>query len=209
MPLTNCESFIISRADCVGAEPIVRQTFRHKTVFKLSQEGTDGKPTKNIKEYGRMEKDWLFVTDRYICDLRAAGVLIRNNKILVQCEKGIYALPGGHVKIGETSSEALVREYKEETGADVRCIRFLWSEECFWIQNGRKVHNIAFYYLIELCDNAAVPDENEFKPHKDNDNVTFGWLPLEKLREVVIYPEFLKDEIHNLNEGPKHFVSKG
>ena len=34
-----------------------------------------------------MEKDWLFATDEYICDLRTVAVLIKGNKILVQREK--------------------------------------------------------------------------------------------------------------------------
>ncbi|MDE7201485.1 MAG: NUDIX domain-containing protein [Lachnospiraceae bacterium] len=78
--------------------------------------------------------DWLFEIDNKICDLRVAGILIQNNKIVVQRDKNgsEYAIPGGHVKIGETTEEALIREYKEETGADVKCERLLWTEECFW-----------------------------------------------------------------------------
>ncbi len=61
-----------------------------------------------------LKKDWLFSSDEYICDLRAAGVLIRDNKILVQRDKNgnAYALPGGHIKIGETLEQGLIREYK-------------------------------------------------------------------------------------------------
>ena len=64
-----------------------------------------------------MDKDWIFVGDEYACGLRAAAVLIKDNMILVQRDKGgnEYALPGGHVKIGETSEEGLVREMAEET----------------------------------------------------------------------------------------------
>lgn len=51
-----------------------------------------------------MEKDWIFATDEYICDLRTVSVLIKDNIILVQRDKddNEYALPSGHVKIGET-----------------------------------------------------------------------------------------------------------
>lgn len=45
-----------------------------------------------------------------------------------------YALPGGHVKIGETTADGLVREYKEETGADIKVGKLLWTEDCFWDQ---------------------------------------------------------------------------
>ena len=52
-----------------------------------------------------MDKDWIFKADEYICDLRTVGVLIRDGKLLVQRDRdgSEYALPGGHVKIGETT----------------------------------------------------------------------------------------------------------
>jgi len=34
-------------------------------------------------------------------------------------------------------------------------------------------------------------------------------LPIEELQNVIIYPEFLKKEIYNLDGPMKHFVSKG
>jgi 8-oxo-dGTP pyrophosphatase MutT (NUDIX family) len=57
------------------------------------------------------------------------GKSFRNNKILVQRDRdGLeYALPGGHVKIGECSIDSLIREYKEETGADIVCKRLIWG----------------------------------------------------------------------------------
>lgn len=30
-----------------------------------------------------LEKDWLFYSDEYICDLRTVGVLVKNNRVLV------------------------------------------------------------------------------------------------------------------------------
>ena len=74
-----------------------------------------------------MQMDWLFKGESYICNFRSVGVLIKNNKILVQRDKdgSEYALPGGQVKIGESSIDSLKREYKEETGADIICERLL------------------------------------------------------------------------------------
>ncbi len=156
------------------------------------------------------EKDWLFSADTYICDIRTVGVLVKNNKILVQRDKDCneYALPGGHIKIGETLEDGLRREYKEETGIDIKINHMLWSEECFFELNGRQVHNIAFYFLIEESDGFGISDIGEFVSHKDNCNVVIGWMDIDHIQNVIIYPEFLKNEIHNLNGQIKHFVSK-
>ena len=157
-----------------------------------------------------MSKDWLFSTDEYICDLRTVAVLVKDNKILVQRDKGgkEYALPGGHVKIGETLEDGLIRETMEEMGVQIKCNRLLWSEECFWEWNGTQAHNIAFYYLIELVGGSDIPDTGEFVSHKDNCNVVLGWIPIEKLAEVTIYPEFIKGQILNLDASPQHFVTR-
>lgn len=157
-----------------------------------------------------MEKDWLFKTDEYICDVRTVGVLFKDNKILVQrdIDGNEYALPGGHIKIGETLEDGLVREFKEETNADIKCKRLLWTEECFWEWKGTKAHNLAYYFLIELCGSSEFLDDNGFMSQKDNCNVILEWMSIDELKTVTIYPEFLKDEIDNLSVYPKHFVSK-
>ena len=157
-----------------------------------------------------MEKDWIFRNDKYICDLRTVGVLVRDGKLLVQRDRdgNEYALPGGHVKIGETTADGLVREYREETGAGICVKKLLWTEECFWEWNGTQAHNIAFYYLIELADGSDIPDTGEFVSHTDNCNIVLGWMPIEKLADVTIYPDFVKEQIYNLDVAQRHFVTR-
>ena len=36
-----------------------------------------------------------------------------------------------------------------------------------------------------------------------------GWMPIEEIKNVTIYPEFLKEEIYHIDEPMKHFVSRG
>ena len=157
-----------------------------------------------------MDKDWIFRTDEYICDLRTVGVLVRDGKLLVQRDRdgSEYALPGGHIRIGETTADGLVREYKEETGADIRVGKLLWTEECFWEWNGTHDHNIAFDSRLELADGSDIPDTGAFVAHQDNCKVVLGWLPIEKLEDVTIYPEFIKEQIYDLDAALLHFVTR-
>ena len=157
-----------------------------------------------------MAQEWLFRGEGYLCDLRVAGVLVRDGKILVQRDHdgSEYALPGGHVRVGETTEGALLREYCEETGAEIVCQRLLWTEECFWEWNGTQTHNISFYYRIELAEGADIPDLGAFVPHRDNDAVVIGWMPIEQLSEVTVYPEFIHEAIKDLNAPPAHYVTR-
>lgn len=157
-----------------------------------------------------MNKDINFKSDDYTFSIRTVGVTVRDGKVLLQREKdgNEYALPGGTVKLGETSVETLIREYKEETGDDIAVNRLIWTEENFGEYCGKKQHSIAFYYLIDFCENSKTLELNEFVSQKDNCNVILGWMPIEELKNITIYPIFFKDEINNLNGEIKHFVSK-
>ena len=157
-----------------------------------------------------MSVDINFKSDDYTFSIRTVGVTVRDGKVLLQREKygNEYALPGGTVKLGETSVETLIREYKEETGDDIILNRLIWTEENFWEYGGKKQHSIAFYYLIDFSDDAKTLKLNEFISQKDNCNVILGWVPIEELKNIIVYPTFLKDEMHNLDSEIKHFVSK-
>jgi ADP-ribose pyrophosphatase YjhB (NUDIX family) len=55
------------------------------------------------------------------------GVVFRAGKILLvkELRDGGYTLPGGFADVGDTPSEAVVREVREETGFEVRAVKLL------------------------------------------------------------------------------------
>ncbi|PAT00969.1 hypothetical protein CI105_08965 [Candidatus Izimaplasma bacterium ZiA1] len=156
-----------------------------------------------------MNKDWLFRVENQTCNFRSVGILIRNNKLLVQkdIKTNIYALPGGHVKISESSNISLVREFLEETGVNINCERLLFVEEGFWSSNNSKYNTIAFYYLVSLVNEDDLPDDLEIRKLNDNDNVELSWISLDKLGELNIYPRFIKNNLITIDKGIKHFIS--
>ena len=57
----------------------------------------------------------------YKLNIRTAGIIIHNDQILVHknINEDYCCLPGGRIKLGESSKEALKREIKEELGKEV------------------------------------------------------------------------------------------
>ena len=65
--------------------------------------------------------------DNYKLNVRAAGVMIHNGKILVHknTNSDHYALIGGRVEIGENSKDTVKREIKEELGKDIEVLGYV------------------------------------------------------------------------------------
>ena len=153
-----------------------------------------------------MARDWLFRFEDGTCNFRCAAVIIRDGKVLLQRDGTEYALVGGHVQMGETGEEAVVREFREELGADIVCKCMLWTEECFWERNGKLTHTLSFYYLAAFCKDGVFVDDGCFHPQKDNSRIQIGWVPINELNGLTVYPEFLKDQIRECKSG--HFITR-
>lgn len=71
--------------------------------------------------------------DASVFSCRVTGVIIKNNKILLNRLKidDFWTCVGGKVAFGESTEEAVIREYKEETGADIQIDRLVAVVENF------------------------------------------------------------------------------
>ena len=88
--------------------------------------------------------------DDYKLNVRAAGVMIHNGKILVHknVNSDHYALIGGRVEIGENSADTVKREIKEELGKDIEITGYISTIENFFEMKGSKYHEIMFVHKI-------------------------------------------------------------
>ena len=98
-----------------------------------------------------------------------------------------YDLPGGGIDIEELSSEAVIREVKEETGLDVTIDELVATRESFFTfrKKGKHTHSIALYYTAHvtggtLSEEWFVGGEKEYMHLAE-------WIPLEKFTELKIY----------------------
>ncbi|MGL4336045.1 MAG: NUDIX hydrolase [Turicibacter sp.] len=155
--------------------------------------------------------DITFKTEMGRFNYRVAGLLIHNNKLLVMKDENspYYYIPGGRVSLNEPSAEAVIREIKEEVEVDVEINRLVWSVENFFVeeQSGDKFHELGFYYLLNLKNDSLLDKGNEFMMTEGGKHrLEFSWKSLEEIKDLYIYPLFLKERILNLPEHVEHIV---
>ena len=95
------------------------------------------------------------------------GILSQSGKILLQkrADKGTWGLPGGAIELGESSVEALVREFYEETGITVKVHKLLnvYTKYSDSYPNGDEAQVVTILYLVKpentVFNNSFVSDE--------------------------------------------------
>ena len=156
--------------------------------------------------------DIIFKTDTFVFSYRIAGILIRDNKILLQkpLNDDGYSFPGGHVSFGEISENTLIREFKEEIDADIKIDRLLMIGENFFPWGDKPCQQISLYYLISLCDETQIPLEGTFRAYDEMYNeridLDFCWIPLSQLNGIKLYPPEVKEDLLSLPVHVKHFI---
>jgi ADP-ribose pyrophosphatase YjhB (NUDIX family) len=158
-------------------------------------------------------EDILFSTEDYVFGYRVAGILVNNNKVLLQKptnEDNGYAFPGGHVSFGETNAETLTREFKEEINVDIIVTDLKWVAEIFCPWGRKRLHQICLYYIVIPSSIDKMPMANKFIGKEEiagrNFNIEFHWIPINETNKITIYPSNAYELLAKLNEGVKHFV---
>lgn len=159
-----------------------------------------------------MAEDILFQQRDFIFSYRVGAVLYRDGKILMQRSLGDegYALPGGQVSFGEFSQKALARELMEETGAAVKIGRLCAVAEVFF-QWQKPCHQVNFYYLAELKNADALPQESFYAYDalgRERRDLEFSWISLKDLDRIKIYPHCIKPYLKKMPDSVVHLQQK-
>lgn len=144
----------------------------------------------------------------YKLNIRAAGVIIHNNKVLVHrnVNSDHYALIGGRVEAGEDSETTIKREIQEELGKNIEIIGYISTIENFFEMKGFKYHEIEFVHIIEFIDDNDKKIQNTLKNIEGKDHLQYEWLELNKLDQYPLCPKAIKKV---LKEGkfPVHIIN--
>ena len=101
---------------------------------------------------------------------------------------GCWSVPGGHVELGETLHEALVREVAEETGLEVVVDRFLG-----WVE---RMGDDPEPFHVVILDFEVTPLDPDQPLQAGDDATEAAWVPRPELSELRLVPglyEFLAE----------------
>ena len=151
--------------------------------------------------------------DNYKFKFRVSGLIIRNNKILTveMDDSGFLCLPGGHVELGETTEEAVIRELYEETAQSVIIKKYLGVTENYFINKHKtQIHEIAFYYLMDFTNENIETNDFDLIENDKGHNIklSFKWININELDNYNLKPLFLKQILKTDNLEFNHLIIK-
>lgn len=102
----------------------------------------------------------------------------------------------------ETAENAVLREVKEELGADAEIVRPLWVNQGFFREDvtGERFHELCIYFLIDVLNADFLKKGEKFRLYERNHAHDFEWLPFERLEKEYLYPVFIRKKIYELPE---------
>ena len=113
----------------------------------------------------------------------AGGILAdEEGRVLLQLrgDKKTWAIPGGAMELGETSLQAAVREFYEETGISVEAKRLLNVYTNFdeSYPNGDKVQTVVFLYELQALENFDISNFH------NEETLRLGFFSKEEIAEL-------------------------
>lgn len=92
---------------------------------------------------------------------------------------GIWALPKGTPRPGETIEQVAVREVQEETGLQVRLIAYIGSVSYFFVRDQVRYHKQVRHFLFEAIGGDPVLHDHEYD--------VVEWFPLAEACRRLTY----------------------
>lgn len=146
----------------------------------------------------------------YLLNFRVSAIFMNKNKILLHhgLKKDHYTLPGGRVKEGESTIEALFREIKEETGLDVEYVKPCSFIENFFTMNNKKYHELLVTHELTFLDKTVYQKEKIMPLEEEKQgNLEFEWIEIEKLDKIKFFPQTLIKVIKSENKNFSHIIN--
>ncbi len=135
----------------------------------------------------------------YKLNVRVGIIFKYQDKVLIEIRKdrlGNSVIPGGRIKIGERSIDALIREIKEEMGINLNKNEIIYENtmENFFTFDNTKFHEIFFVYKYNV-DDMFYQKLLNVKDNIDNHITEYLFVPFHEFDEVNLLPLEIRDII--------------
>jgi ADP-ribose pyrophosphatase YjhB (NUDIX family) len=140
---------------------------------------------------------------------RVAAVCVWQDHVLLQAalDGAFWVLPGGRLLPLELTADALVRTMRWEIGQAVTVQRLLWVMEYVTPREGRPVHELGFYYAIDLPENSPFFDlTRDHAGVERGHDLILRWFPVDALTDLPLFPDFLRTAVRQMPDSPQHIV---
>ncbi len=146
--------------------------------------------------------------EEYRLNIRAAGAIIHNNKILVHRDinKDHCCLPGGRIEIGETSEQTIKRELQEELGKDIEILNYMTTIENFFEMENKKYHEIYFLYKVEFLEEESKKIDYAMHNVEGKEYLRYEWIDLKEIDKCNLLPICLKNILKE-EQYPVHIIN--
>src|SRR5680860_1674873 len=115
------------------------------------------------------------------------GLLFKGEKILLSKQWDGYDFPGGGIKKGELSIDALKREFWEETGLRVTPAQLIMVTENFFIsiESRKSLHGILIYYICQNPQGRI--STKHFDTHEKAYMSAAEWINVKDIAKLKFY----------------------
>ena len=144
-------------------------------------------------------EDLSIMVGEYKLNIRVGVIFKYHNKVLIEIRKdrvGNSVIPGGRLKIFESSLDALVREINEEMGLVLDKGKLIYNNtiEEFFTFDGVKYHEIFFVYKYPV-DDKFYQELINVKENKDNYVTDYIFINYDEFDKVNLLPLEIRDII--------------
>lgn len=135
----------------------------------------------------------------------AVGAVVRRSDgailLIKRGDNGLWALPGGAQDLGESTTEAVVREVREETGIQVRVTGLvgIYSDPRHVVayDDGEVRQEFSIVFKAEPIGG---------EPRPSAESVSVDWVPPDRVSELEVHPSMRLRIDHGLADLPSpHF----
>lgn len=148
--------------------------------------------------------DCCFIQDDKRFRFRVGAFIVENDCVLLASNELVdyYYSVGGGVHLGESTSDAVLREVYEETGVHYKIDHLAIIHETFYPNTlecieARECHEICFYFLMKSRGSQELHSNSTALGVKEE----MYWIPICDLDDYKVFPAFLKDYLTNEHEG--------